>query len=347
MTAMQIRQAWTRLTGAVALAISASFLPTTAALADEASALNRAFDSALGTEFRAPRSYSTSLEAQIAALAEASQGRIGVAALDLDTGRIIEVLGTQRFPMASTSKIAIAAAFLDGVERGRWTLDTQFPLLIPQPSAKFSTPVAPVREGEYMAAIDLIELMIARSSNPATDALLAVVGGPRAVNDWARRAGIADFRIDRDIATLVRDDGRVDPASVIDYRDSATPLAMVQMLRGLHDGRWLNARSREVILGAMERCRTGKRRIPALLPEDALVAHKTGSLFNTTSDVGIVRTPDGRSFAIAIYVTGQGSRLDREDRIAQLARAIYDGYSASPARPQLTAMREASAPSLR
>jgi beta-lactamase class A len=259
--------------------------------------------------------------------------------MDLATGRTIEVLGAQRFPMASTSKIAIAATFLEGVERGRWTLDTQFPLLIPQPSEKFSTPVAPVREGEYMAAIDLIELMIARSSNPATDALLAVVGGPRAVNDWARRAGIADFRIDRDIATLVRDDGRVNPAEVIDHRDSATPLAMVQLLGGLHDGRWLNVRHRDVILGAMARCKTGKRRIPALLPLDASVAHKTGSLFNTSSDVGIVWTPEGRPIALAIYVTGQGSRLNREDRIAQLARALYDGYASSPAQPRRTALR--------
>ena len=89
----------------------------------------------------------------------------------------------------------------------------------------------------------------------------------------------------------------------------------------------------------MERCKTGTRRIPALLPENAMVAHKTGSLYNTSSDIGIVWAPDGRAFAVAIYVTGQGTRLNRETRIAQLARAIYDGYASGAATPRRTALR--------
>ena len=39
-------------------------------------------------------------------------------------------------------------------------------------------------------AIDLIEIMITRSSNPATDALLAAVGGPGPVNAWMQRQGL-------------------------------------------------------------------------------------------------------------------------------------------------------------
>jgi beta-lactamase class A len=157
-----------------------------------------------------------------------------------------------------------------------------------------------------------------------------VVGGPAAVNDWARRAGIEEFHLARDIATLVRDDGEIDPAVSVDIRDSATPRAMVQMLGGLYEGKWLSAESRRVIIGAMERCRTGTRRIPAMMPGNVTVAHKTGSLNNTSSDIGIITGPDGRSIAVAIYVTGQGSRLNREAKIAHIARAIYDGYQQQP-----------------
>jgi beta-lactamase class A len=294
--------------------------------------LEAVFDRTLGTEVRDPKAfdaiYDSGFEAQIARIANGSQGRIGVAAIDLATGRSLGVLGDQRFPMASTSKIAIAATFLEGVEKGKWSLTSEFPLLIPVSSARYSTKVAPVREGNYLPATQLIELMITRSSNPATDALLRVVGGPEAVNDWARRAGIREFELTRDIATLVRDDGEFDPASTIDRRDSATPEAMVKLVAGLHQGKWLNATHRRVILGAMERCVTGKRRIPAMLPASTLVAHKTGSLNNTSSDIGLIHLPDGRAIAVAIYVTGQGSRLAREGRIAEIARALYNGYSA-------------------
>lgn len=317
----------------IILAASLAFGGISAASA-QGVALEAQFDRALGTEVRAPKPYNavydSTLERRIAMVAEGDRGRIGVAAVDLSTGHKLGVLDDQRFPMASTSKIAIAATFLEGVEKGRWSLSSEFPLLIAVPSKKFSTATAPVREGNRFQAIDLIEMMITRSSNPATDALLKVVGGPKAVNEWVHRQGIWNFNLSRDIATLVRDDGEIDPARSIDVRDSATPAAMLELLVGLHQGKYLNAESRRVLLGAMSRTTTGKRRIRALMPEDAAVWHKTGSLNNTSSDIGFIQTADGRTIAVAIYVTGQGSRPERENRIASIARAIYDGYLDEP-----------------
>ncbi|QIQ87752.1 serine hydrolase [Erythrobacter sp.] len=290
------------------------------------------FDDAFGTELRTPQTfeaiYESSFEQRIAELADGSKGRIGVAALDLQTGEQIAVLGDQLFPMASTSKIAVAATYLDMVEKGQFSLTSEWPLMIPIRSAKFSSPKAPVREGKHMRAIDLIEIMITRSSNPATDALLAAVGGPEKVNGWVRRQGINEFSIDRDIATLVRDDGEYDPAAYIDPRDAATPKAMVRLLQGLYRGDFLSDEHRQVLLGAMSRTVTGRRRIVANMPDEAVVSHKTGSLNNTSSDIGIIEYPDGRAIAVAIYVTGQGSRLARERRIAAIARALYDGFDA-------------------
>lgn len=335
---------------AMALAVGA---PVTAARADD---FHTEFDKVFGKQLRAPRevvptvrpfvapvrtapTYAGSLEATVASLANAAQGRIGVAAMDLGTGRTITVLGDQPFPMASTSKIAIAATYLDLVDQGKLKLSDQFPMMIPRPSARFSTPVAPVRPGQLISAKGLIDMAIIRSDNAATDALLAAVGGPAAVNRWIQKAGLSGMRLDRDIATLVRDDGEFNPATTVDLRDSATPLAMVQLLAGLQQGRWLSASSRAVLLGAMERCVTGKRRLRAMLPQDARIAHKTGTLNNTSSDVGIIHTPDGRSIAIAVYVTGQGGKVNREFRIASISRAIYDGYLTESSSLRRTASR--------
>lgn len=321
---MRIRNLATTL-GAALLALATPALAETTPLED-------VFDATLGTQVRPLPTYQaiyeTGIERRIAELAEGSNGRIGVAAIDLTTGQEIAVLGDQRFPLASTSKIAIAAVFLEGVEQGRWSLNSEFPLLVPRSSARFSSRVAPVTEGQRMKAIDLIDIMIARSSNPATDALLRVIGGPQAVNAWMRRNGISQFSIDRDIATLVRDDGEFDPVSHIDPRDSASPRAMVELLTGLYQGKFLSANSRRVILNSMSRTRTGARRIRAQMPASVRVSHKTGSLNNTTSDIGFLEMPDGRTVALAIYVTGQGSRLAREAKVAAIARAIHDGYDA-------------------
>ena len=293
------------------------------------------------SQFVAPpvTSYSSGLEAQLASLAAPAQGRIGVAALDLSTGRTVAVLGNQPFPLASTSKVAIAATFLAGVDQGRFRLTDQFPLLYPVRSAKYSSEAAPVRAGTSLSAQGLIELSITRSDNAAADALLAAVGGPQAVNRWMQSAGLSGFRMDRDIATLVRDDGEFNPATTIDPRDSATPLTMVELLGGLYRGQWLSASSRSVLMGAMSRTVTGKHRIRALLPEGTGIAHKTGTLANTHSDVGIITTPDGRSIAVAIYVTGQGGKAGRDARIASIARAIYDGYQYEASGYRRTASR--------
>lgn len=307
-------------------AVAAAFAVLVSAPSAAQTQIDTQFDAVFGTEALAPIDFDNDLSARIAAIADGSRGRIGVAAMDLDTGQTLGVLDHQFFPLASTSKIAVAATFLEGVEQGRWSLTSEFPLLWPLRSKPFSSNAAPVRAGKHLPAIELIDLMITRSSNPATDALLRVVGGPEAVNDWMRRQGITDFSIDRDIATLVRDDGEYDPAIKIDRRDAATPRAMLKLLAGLHRGDFLTARHRAVILSAMERCRTGKRRIPALMPEGATVAHKTGSLNNTSSDIGYITAPDGHTYAVAIYVTGQGSRANRERRIAEIAREVLDGY---------------------
>ena len=65
--------------------------------------------------------------------------------------------------------------------------------------------------------------------------------------------------------------------------------------------------SRNVLVGAMERCRTGVRRIRGMMPEDVTVAHKTGTLNNTSSDIGIITGPDGHAIAVAIYSVNEAA----------------------------------------
>ncbi|MEO1729230.1 MAG: serine hydrolase [Pseudomonadota bacterium] len=303
------------------------------------------FDSAFGTEMRTPTTfqaiYATSFEQQIADLADGSKGRIGVYAIDLETGEEITVLSEMRFPMASTSKVAVAATFLAGVDEGKYSLTSEYPLMIRLRSKKFSSERAPVKEGKYLPAYELIDLMISKSCNSCTDALLKVVGGPEAVNKWMREeAEIKEFELSRDIATLVRDDGEFDPVEWIDPRDSATPRAMGKLLAGLYQGEWLSEESRQVLFAALGETTTGRRRMNAALPVEAALAHKTGTLSRTASDIGIFRLADGRAIAAAIYVTGQSANLidesrnkraarkRRDERIAAITRALYTGFSA-------------------
>ena len=302
------------------------------------------FDKVLGTEPRAEKRfnavYDSNLAQQITRLADGSRGRIGVYAIDLSSGQEVGVMADQRFPMASTSKVAIAAVYLAGVDAGKWTLGSEWRL--PRPG------------GAYMTAQRHIDLMISKSCNACTDAMLNAVGGPEAVNKWMREtAGIKGFELTRDIATLIREDGRIDPASSVDPRDSATPRAMGQLLAGIYQGKWLSGSSRNVILNAMRATTTGKKRMRDALPMSASLANKTGTLSRTASDIGIFHTPDGRAIAAAIYVTGQSSsmasengdrglkleaRRMRDARISAITQALYRGFAGADANaPQVWA----------
>lgn len=312
--------------GAAALAVA-----TMASPAHAQQDFNSAFDRAFGTQTRAPQDFTPNnlspFEQQIAQLANGSQGRIGVYAVDLRTGEEIGVLADQRFPMASTSKVAVAATYLAGVDQGRWSLTSEWPL--------------PRANGKYVPAQRLLELMISKSCNDCTDALLSAVGGPQAVNGWMRRAGISGFQLNRTIRTLIKEDGRIDPASRIDTRDSATPRAMGRLLAGIYQGRWLSPQSRRVLLDAMLETTTGKDRMRSVLPVNANLANKTGTLSRTASDIGIFQTAEGRIIAAAIYVTGQSpslrvengsrsqkraARRNRDNRIASITSALYRGF---------------------
>lgn len=265
------------------------------------------------------------IQQQVEAIVAQGRGRIGVAAMDLDGGGQILVNGDMPFPMASTAKIAVAATYLSQVEQGRLRLDQQWPMMVPVAGSK--GPVATVRAGQVLTAQGLMELSITRSNNEATDGLIAAVGGVQAVNNWLTKTGIVGQRLDHTMATLVRDDGKVDPVRTIDTRTASTPRAMLALLTAIDRGNALSPESRAVLLDTMTRTSTGRNRIRAGLPEGTLVAHKTGTLAGVTDDVGIVRLPDGRHLAMVVFVTGPEGHTAHAGLIAQVARTLYEGYS--------------------
>lgn len=239
-----------------------------------------------------------SLEQQLAWRVSAKSGDVGIAALDLRTGELVGVNADEAFPMASTVKIAIAANYLAQVEFGRRSLDD--------------------RIGGRTAA-QLMEAMIIRSDNHATDLLLRDLGGPSTIQAWLDQRGMAGMRIDRSIAQLLA--ARRD---LYDKRDSSTPRAMVELLRQLDSGQLLQPRSKAYLLSLMARCLTGKNRIRGMLPASVPVENKTGTLSGLTTDVGFITLPDGRRLAVAFFARGG---TDRPRTIAEAARAVYDGFA--------------------
>jgi beta-lactamase class A len=240
------------------------------------------------------------LEQALSTLIAAHPGEYGIAAIDLRDGSAVAINGDTPFPMASTVKVAIAAAYLTEVDQGRRSLGD---MIAGRPAAK------------------VMELMIVRSDNQAADQLLAAVGGPAAVQLWLASHKITGIRVDRTIAQLLRERGHL-----ADSKDVATPVAMVALLNKLDTGSVLSSQSRSFLLDLMSRCATGTRRIRALLPAGTPVEDKTGTLDGVTNDVGFITMPDGRRLAVAVFARGG---RDRQPVIAEVSRMIYDRFADS------------------
>lgn len=302
------------------------------------------------------------LEQELAQLAKLAKGKVGVCALHLESGKQVSMNLRERFPMASTVKVAIAVQLFTLIEQGKLSLMTMVDL---QPSdlhpGSGTLDVLFAKPGVQLSVQNLLELMMVISDNSATDILLRLVGGTEAVQNRVKALGVQGMSVDRTIIQLLADlDGitlppidqwtlgfyaRLDSATtpdskraaamklVTDPRDTSTPEAMVNLLAQIYRGTALKPESRALLLGVMERCRGGLARLKGYLPPNTVVAHKTGSLDGSaTDDVGIITLPgDAGHVAIAVFVGDSPMPLaEREQTIAHSARAIYDYFLYQP-----------------
>jgi len=144
------------------------------------------------------------VEADIARLAKDAGGEVGVFARHTESGLTLSLASDVRFPMASTFKVAVAGAILAKVDAGSLTLAQLVP--IDPERVLMSEGIAEIFpfEGISVSVHNLIETMLTRSDNTATNVLTALAGGPAAVTDWVRTQGVQDMRVDGDTNDIVR-----------------------------------------------------------------------------------------------------------------------------------------------
>lgn len=300
-----------------------------------------------------PPATAASLAERLAAIAAVPAGRVGMAAIDLSSGREVAVHGDEPFPLASTVKLLVAADYLSDVDAGRRSLEELVPF---DERLRHDEGLMSVlaHRGVTLSAANWIEAMLTQSDNSAADQMFALVGGPAAVQRWAAAHGVGGVRVDRDIGGILIDNiglprapgasdaqslraaGRLpalSPAEMdaaearfeADPRDQGSPLAMARLMARIDRDELLRPASRQWLLDSLGRTRTGTDRIAAGLPRGATLAHKTGTLRNISADVGIATLPGGRRVAIAVFTRGIADAKARARIIAAAAAAIAAG----------------------
>jgi beta-lactamase class A len=232
---------------------------------------------------------------EFANLEKRTDGRIGIAAIDVATNRQVEYHGQERFLMCSTFKVLAVAAVLKRVDEKKEKLDRfvrygEAQLLEHAPVTR-----AHVKAGG-MTLDALCAAAIEQSDNTAANLILETIGGPKGVTDFARALGDEFTRLDRTEPEL-------NVASPGDERDTTAPGSMCKDLQRLFTSDVLSRESQGRLEGWMVANETGAKMIRASVPADWRVGDKTGrSGKGATNDIAILRPPTGGPFFVAIYI---------------------------------------------
>jgi beta-lactamase class A len=277
----------------------------------------------------------SALEKEFARLAALSPGTLGATVIHLESGQQASYQGGERFPMASTYKIAIAYELLRRVDAGEEKLERMVTLTPADYhpgsgtlTALFNPPGFD-QPGVALSLRHLLELMILISDNSATDILLREVGGPEAVNQQLAALGVAGVQVDGPTMEMIRNWRSNGTGGNGQLRNTATPIGMAALLGKVHRGEGLKPASAALFLDVLRRCQTGNARLKGMLPEGTAVWHKTGTLGGVANDAGFIRLPgEAGTLVIAVFVKGaDAAASEKRDRaIAEIARAAHDYF---------------------
>ena len=250
------------------------------------------------------------------ALEAEHDARLGVVALDTGSGRAVTHRPDERFAAASTGKVFIAAAVLDG------SSDDELDAVVPISRADLLAyaPVTAQHVGTGMTVRALLDAMLRYSDNTAANLLVERVGGPAGVQRYLRGIGDTVTRVDRtepDLNTAVPGDPR----------DTTTPAQAAADLRSLLLGDALERTDRELLLGWMRGNTTGAATLRAGVPSGWTVADKTGTgSYGVRNDIGVVTAP-GKAPVVVVVLTSR-STPDASPDDALVAAATRTAFAA-------------------
>ena len=289
-------------------------------------------------------------QTEIERLAAGAQGSIGMAAWPVGSPeRAIGANLDELYPTASTFKIPLLYELYRMADRGEVSL-TERVTIKTRHRVPGSGVLQDLDPGLRPTIRDLAILMTVVSDNEATDLLYAIVGANR-VHAGLRELGLTRMHVPLDCRALLYDYVGMDPANpehtyaLFDERARAgeynregkawsdlegsgnnlsTPREMAALCDAIERGVGLSAAGRAGVIDIMKRQKYADR-IPAGLPENVVVAHKTGSIKGVRNDAGIVYASSG-PYVIALFSKHLANERNGVSTLAELSRHAWQAF---------------------
>jgi len=258
---------------------------------------------------------------------------VGVAFRDLAGDGDLFVNADESFHAASTMKLAVMIEAFRQVDAGRLRLDQGILLVNQFGSIVDGSPYSLdprddsdsslyARVGERVPVRELIERMITRSSNLATNAVIALVGAANA-DATAHRLGAVRMRVLRGV-----EDAKAYEAG---RNNTTTARDLAALLVAIERGEAASPASTDSMRSILLRQEFNDR-IPAGLPPGTRVAHKTGEITAVAHDAAIVYPAGGRGpYVLVVLTRGIRDPKVTASLAADVSRLVYEHATRRPA----------------
>ncbi|HSI10788.1 MAG TPA: serine hydrolase [Chthoniobacter sp.] len=256
---------------------------------------------------------------------ESGSEAIGVHVFDCETERTFSHDGDRWFHAASTMKVGVLISLFHAAHTGRVRLNdrlhvrNRFRSIVDRSIFRVqrdrdADAGVHRRVGRSMNLLELVEPMITRSSNLATNLLLEFLT-PDFVQSTLGTAGIDGVRILRGVEDNVAFDNGIN--------NTLTAQGLVGLFRLLREDRLFTEPERRQMLDILF-AQEFNSMIPALLPPSTPVAHKTGEISTCTHDAGLVLPPGRRPYAVAILTQHPAGLDNTQKTVAKVSRMVYE-----------------------
>lgn len=291
-------------------AASSNLSPSTAYPNDESEDTKTASSSSAASH-QPDQALAARITQDIQAISDTSGMQTCVSVIDLASGTHADVGGRASMVSASMIKLIIAAAFLEQVEAGAYSLDGYYPLQASDIVG--GTGVLGARgAGAQITYGEILNKMISASDNTGTNILIRAIGMD-AVNAEAAKLGLANTQLNR----YMMDYDAIN--SGIENYTSADDVAT--LLELIYNGTFVSPKASSIVLQALEEQQDAGG-ILGGLPAGVTFAHKTGTLSTVRHDGGIVEGT--HPYVLVVLCGGTGFyEQGALSTMSQIASATY------------------------
>ena len=272
------------------------------------------------------------LRKNIQKIISAKNAIVGVSLIGNNGLDTLSINGDSHFPMQSVFKFHIALTVLSQIDKGKLALDQKIKIdkkdLLPNL-------YSPIRDdypnGTTLTISKILEYTVSKSDNVGCEILVRLIGGAKVVEDYFVKNNF------KDVSIKVNEEEQQSDWK-LQFLNWTTPKAANKILASFYYNKekLLSEKSYNFIWKVMKETETGEKRLKGQLPDNTIVAHKTGSsgtnkegLTAAVNDIGIVFLPNGEHFFISVFVTNSEENAETNEKIiADISKVAWDYFTA-------------------